>query len=334
MRTNIIGCDNSNASFKAFGGRKVLCYTNVLQEVKTSNTSALLRNKKDIFSVDGKQYTIGGNIGSGGKDESRYYSKQFKLETQIALSQLVVGDVKEEFKIITGVPANLAERDDIIDKIKNNLIDNYEVTHNKVHKRFVISHVGVVSQPVGTLYYNLFDINGNAKTNDKSVYSKNFLIIDIGFGTTDLVELSASKGLGDNVTLTRAMSDYVSNLYKAIEYEYPESRLSSTEITPYELDNMLIDNDILSLPRGDYKVGHIKESLQQEFATEIKSALGKHGYNFEKYHQIILTGGGSIILYKALKEVFNNDKRVILIDDPIMANVKGFYTLAKQSYRV
>jgi Actin like proteins N terminal domain len=341
MRQQGIGLDQSNSKIKGVSARKVLNYTNTLQELKESNTSALLKQKGDIFVVNGKKYTTatGDGIGSGSKDESRYYSEQFKLETSIALSQMVFGDVKEELKIITGVPANLAERNDVIEKIKRNLIGDYHVNHNKVNKHFTVSQVGVVSQPVGTLYYVLFNPDGTRKPDhngviDPNIFRKNFLICDPGFGTTDLVELSAANGLGNNRTLPFAMSDYIADLYNRIEQVYPESRLSQAIENPYELDKMLINSDILSLPRGEFNVKDIKLELQEEYAEKIKSALGKYGYNLEKYHQIILTGGGSIVLENAIRKAFNNDPRIILVDNPIMANAIGFYILAKQTFRV
>lgn len=335
-----VGFEDSNSSIKVVCGGRVLHYLNTLQEVNENLLANLMKNNQKIYHYQGKKYIIGsvaGN-GSGSKDESRYYSEQFKRETAIALSQVVDSD-KENIKLVTGLPASLSERDDLIKKMKKNLIDTYEVTieyneYTKERKQFTISDVIIVSQPIGTLWTIIYNTDGTLKTNDKNIKHHKFLLIDIGYGTTDMVELSASKGLGNNKTLNKAMSDYVANLYNAIEREYPESRLSAAIENPYELDKLLVDNDILELPRGKFKVGNIKEKLQDAMAQEIKSSLDKFGYNFEIYHKIILTGGGSKTLEKAIRKVFNNDNRITLVDNPLLANATGFYIIAKQYFKV
>ena len=53
------------------------------------------------------------------------------------------------------------------------------------------------------------------------------------------------------------------------------------------------------------------------------------GLEFNKFYKIILTGGGSLLYSKYLIEKFN-DPRVIVQDDPVLANVKGFFLIGKQ----
>ena len=340
-----VSLENSNSSIKVVvQGREPLHYLNTLQEVNESLISSLLKSNKKIYTFNKKKYITGvpGANGSGGKDESRYYSEAFKRETAIALSQIVTSE-KQVIKLVTGLPASLSERDDLIKKMKENLIGNYIVEieydeYTKEKKSFSIADVVIVSQPVGTLWSYLYNQDGKMRDfgniSGKAIKTKRFLILDVGYGTTDLVELSAADGLGNNKNLQKGMSDYIANLYNEIEREYPESHLSAAIENPYELDEMLIDNDILSLPRDEFDVSECKNNVAEQMATEIKNALDKYGYNFEKYHEIILTGGGCITLFEAIRKVFNNDKRVKLIDRPLLANALGFYIISKQYYKL
>ncbi len=339
IKKTAMGFEDSNSSVKIVANGKVTYYLNTLQEVNEGLLSNLLQNQK-IYTYKDKRYIKGlvGGIGSGSKDESRYYSENFKKETAIGLSDIVTTQ-NEEIKLVTGVPASLSEREELVKKMKKNLLGEYEVEieyckETKERKSFSITDVIIVSQPIGTLWSVIYNNDGTMKSEDSNIKNRKFLIVDIGYGTTDMVELSAAKGLGNNKTLPKAMSDYVANLYNAIEKEYPDSRLSAAIENPYELDKMLVNTDTLELPRGKFNVKSIKERLQNEMAHEIKSALDKFGYNFEIYHQIILTGGGSKTLEKSIRKAFGNDNRIVLVDNPLLANACGFYIIAKQLYKI
>lgn len=337
----IVGFENSNSKIVVISDEKIIHYLNTVQEVRETNTSRITGKKQDTFTYEGKQYIVGSTIGigSGSKDESRYYSEQFKKETVLALSQMLRGDFFEDnkFKIVTGVPSNLAERNDLIHKMKNNLLGEYEVIHNGIKKKFSIEAVGIAAQPIGTFYYMHYNIDGTRKPNrnglvEKDIFQKNVLFLDIGYGTFDLAELVAGV-LGNVRTLPKAaMSDYIARLFTEIEAEYPESRLSQAIESPYELDRKLISSDILTVPRGKFNVKNIKQSLQDDFAQIAKSSLDKYGYNFERYDDIVLTGGGSIILERSLNIAFNNDPRIWLVKEPILANAKGFKAIAVKTY--
>lgn len=334
-----VSSDNSNSATRVVTHNESIHYLNTLQEVDENLLSNLLKKNQKLYTYQKKTYIKGvlGGTGSGSKDESRYYSDDFRKETVLALSDIVTSE-HEIIKMCTGLPASLSQRDDIIKKMKRNLKGEYEVIINyngqEQIKTFNITDVIIVSQPLGTLWYRMYNKDGSLKSDDQSIKYMKFLIIDPGYGTTDLIELSAAKGLGNNKTLSFAMSDYIADLYNAIEKEYPDSRLSAAIENPYELDELLLNSDVLVLPRGKFKVGHIKERLQTEMALKIKNALDKFGYNFEIYHEIILTGGGGKTLEKAIRKVFNNDPRIILIDDPIMANAQGFYIIARQYFKI
>ena len=60
--------------------------------------------------------------------------------------------------------------------------------------------------------------------------------------------------------------------------------------------------------------------------------LDNFGYTLDRYHEVILTGGGSANLHYAIKQVFGNNPKIRLADDPILANVKGFVIMAVQQY--
>lgn len=331
----IIGFENSNSRIKGLSDLKVLDYPNTIRKVRrmTNQTGSLSKGK--VYEYQDQFYCVGalGDYGSGSKDASRYTDNDFKIETIIALSQMCNNG--DSINLITGLPANLAERTDIIDKIKYNLIGTHRVGDGKAKKTFRIEKVNVASQPVGTLWGMLYDINGNEIVND-DIFGEKFLVIDIGFGTTDLVALSATQGIVEDSskTLDIATSDYITKVYNAIDIEIRDSHLSQSGMTAYELDEQIRQSDTIKLTTGKFDVGSIKKDYQEEFAVSLKQRLGQFGYNLNKYHQTILTGGGASIMGNEITKVFNNDNRIKVINNPRLANVTGFFIMAKQIYGV
>lgn len=329
----IIGFENSNSSIKGVSNLKSIYYPNTIRRVRSVNSLNRSLGGSKIYEVDGAMYQVGfdNGYGSGSKDESRYYSEQFKIESAIAFSQMC--NHGDRLQVVTGLPANLASREDIVLKLKETLVGSYRVKCEGQIKQFVVESVMVASQPVGTLWSILFKPDGSLKV-PRDVFTKEFLIIDIGYGTTDIVVLSATKGIDDSQTRTFdiAMSDYVNSLYKAIEQQIPESRLTQAKISPYQLDRLLADSDKLDIQTGVFDVRKIKEELQLSFTEELKMRLDNFGYTLDQYHEVILTGGGSANLHKAIKQVFGNNPKIRLVDDPILANVKGFAIMAVQQY--
>ena len=50
------------------------------------------------------------------------------------------------------------------------------------------------------------------------------------------------------------------------------------------------------------------------------------GLEFNKFYKIILTGGGSLLYEKYLKEYFD-DPRILIKENAVMSNCKGFWLL-------
>lgn len=329
-KKRIIGFENSNSSIKARMADRYLHYPNTIRKVKTRSSIAL--KKLTLYEIGGEIYQVGfeDGYGSGGKNESRYYSEQFKIESAIALYQLC--NHGDDLHIVTGLPANLAEREDIVEKLKQTLVGDYEVKVGPQKKKFKVASVSVVSQPVGTLWSILFDYT-DLSLRDGNALNEDFLIVDIGFGTTDICALSASSGIDMERTLTLdiAMSDYINRLMRTIELTIPETRLTQTSITPYRIDQMLLNNDILKLPTGTFNIADIKKDVQEDIVNDLKMRMDNLGYSFDRYYKIIFTGGGASTLYNAINNVFANP-RIILADDPCLANVNGFYVMAQQTY--
>jgi hypothetical protein len=50
------------------------------------------------------------------------------------------------------------------------------------------------------------------------------------------------------------------------------------------------------------------------------------GLEFNKFYKIILTGGGSLLYEKYLREFFN-DPRLVIQSNAVMANCRGFWLL-------
>ncbi|QVK19745.1 ParM/StbA family protein (plasmid) [Mycoplasmatota bacterium] len=331
----VVGLEVANSSIKGYANNKSLLYPNTVKAVtKTFEGSFIKNNEGFIAEYEGQVYEVGfvDNSGSGSKSITRYSTPEFKRECIFALSQLVERD-DEEIRLFTGTPSSHSDDEEI----KKDIINNLKGTHtvklipSNVKRTFTITHVQVVAQPVGTLIKSWFNENGTVK--NKNEMKNDFCVIDIGWGSTDLLTMVGGRPK-EKDTINLAMSDFNKNLRDEIQNKHPESKVKYYYNSLYELDLKVRETDIIETPHGlkSYNIKNIKEEVQLDFAREIISRISNTGINLDNFYRIYITGGGSIMLHKAMQNIFRNDDRISLVENPQMANAIGFYILARQTW--
>lgn len=206
--------------------------------------------------------------------------------------------------VATGLPVKSSkkEREEVLNSLKNSL--NCEVI--------------LLPQPVGSLVYM-------GKTTG--------VCVDIGFGTTDVVVLFDMEYLkGD--TMLVGVDDIYSNLEIYVRNEYGIS------ITPEEMAKLLLENKEIGRIRGGKKIVVRRDDIIKSYeeivagwvdrvASRVKMLL--EGLSTSIVENLILTGGGSLLpmVYELFQKEFEDIGKVMRPDDPITANAKGYYKLAR-----
>ena len=122
------------------------------------------------------------------------------------------------------------------------------------------------------------------------------------------------------------VSDYIADLQEEVNNRYPEASIYA--LNPHQLDLALLESYVVETPFGNYDLEKLAEKHKELQAKRVHEAIMGLGLEFNKFYRIILTGGGALQYERYMKKLFN-DPRLIIQDDAVMANVKGFYLLGQ-----
>ena len=186
---------------------------------------------------------------------------------------------------------------------------------------FEIREVIVVPQPLGTMYDYVYDPEADA-LNEK-LLDQRAIVIDIGWGTTDIAILETAR-VRSTFSFDIGTSDYISDLQEDVNSNVPEASIFS--LSPHELDLSLLESPVVETPFGQYDLSAYVEKHAKNQAKRVYQEVMGLGLEFNKFYKIILTGGGSLLYEKYLREFFN-DPRLVIQNNAVMANCRGFWLL-------
>lgn len=224
---------------------------------------------------------------------------------ELARHALKLLNVDNEKIIATGLPVKSSkkERTELTAELRNAL--NCEVL--------------LLPQPVGTMAFM------NLSTG---------VCIDIGFGTTDAIVLADMEYLkGD--TLLVGVDKIYENMEMIIRNKFGIS------ITPEEMAMLLSDENYeVGRVRGGKRISVRREDIFEEYKENMKSWVERivnrvnlllEGLSISLIDNIVLTGGGAKLpgVFEEFSEHFKDLGEIKIPDDPVTANAKGFYKLAK-----
>lgn len=329
--TRIIGLDVANSTLKIWTNELNLKYVNTIREINDAGLVYSFKTDYQMYVYNKQVYEVGilSATGSGGRGVSRYGSEDYKIESLIGitacLKELPNLMEHEVLRVVTGVPSNLAKNQKIINQIKSLLTGIHEVksvTWDSVRPiTFEIREVIVVPQPLGTMYDYVYDPEEDA-LNEK-LLNQRAIVIDIGWGTTDIAILENAR-VRSTFSFNIGSSDFISDVQEDVNNTLPDASIFS--LSAHELDEALLESPIVETPFGEYDLSEFVEKWRKYEAKRVYQEVMGIGFEFNKFYKIILTGGGSLLYEKYLRELFN-DPRVIIQDNAVMANCRGFWLL-------
>jgi len=326
----IVGIDVANSTIKTWtDGDVCQVYRNT---VKTINDAGLVYSFKTdyhMFVFNKEVYEVGdiSVLGSGGRGKARYNSANFKTEAVIGITKILGHASGEKIRVVTGVPSSLAKNAAVVSEMKRNLIGTYDVKSviwDKVDTvQFEVVDVIVVPQPLGTIYNYVYDKQKGEL--NQALIKQRILVVDIGWGTTDLAILESAQVRG-TLGFEIGTSDFIAAVQEETNTKIPEANIYA--LNPHELDLALIQSYNVETPFGVFNLEAICERHKKLQAENIYKSVMGIGTEYNKFNKIIITGGGALLYEKYLREDFN-DPRLIIQEDAVTSNVHGFYLLGK-----
>lgn len=188
-------------------------------------------------------------------------------------------------------------------------------------RRIVVKKALVVPQPQGALFWYATQ-NGRMEAMQRKT-----LVMDVGSRTFDWLVTRGMRvvpKMSDSVN--RGVSDILRHIADAIGVEIKEDYRDLDAV-----DAALRSGRILRLYQQDHDLKKFDPAIRKIADQALTSVLAKLD-GPQDLENIVLVGGGAYLYTKAVKRRFPKHK-ILEVDEPMYANVRGFQLLGEQYVR-
>lgn len=321
-----IGLEAANSNVKLVTLNNEDVYINSLKRVpmQLESLPGVDGKESKTFRLDGDSdaYVLRQADGdmSTSRDTDRYNSKFYKLQMLFAIANNVENG--DEVVISTGLPSRHYKNKDAIQSIRS-LIGTHKVFVSNVPKVFSINNVKIILQPIGTVLDRIFDKDGQYKDdNSASIQTSKILVVDIGWGTTDIAEIEDMK-LTRHEGLNIAMMDMYTHVNS--HFLSDNAILVDGQKSLIELDVSYRTNKTINIWGATYDLTKYFDDAINYLSQMLISKIKSSAFSFGEYDYVFFTGGGADVLWGKLEKGPN----ILKANDAQMANARGFYIASK-----
>lgn len=248
----------------------------------------------------------------------------------------------DDIHVIAGLPTGDYTKE-VIDEIKSVFLEKtgegfkartHLVTIDDEEVLTKVTDVTVLPQPIGTFYNEVLKENGDVKQGE--LVSKRVAIVDIGGGTLLLDELdNVQLDTNYRIQLETGANTLYSDLRSSLMQRYSlNTDLHKIELMVREgLADSALENARFVYRQSDnnrFDVTEIVLSAVQHWTNTIINNVFTTFQNLNEVDAVIVTGGSASIIDKhAFADAFSDSTKVIFVDEPELANVRGFYKYGK-----
>jgi hypothetical protein len=281
-----------------------------------------LQGETSAWAFGAYALTQNGEPWNGQGDLLRYASR-YSLRGMLATAGTLVPDKEFGLHVVSGLPAELfIKHPELRKQIKEGLDGSYTFTlDGKVWRTAHIEISTIVMEGAGAL----IGYPGLGKTSEAGV-------IDIGGGTTDLY---AQVGAAPITDLCKGKSIAVSNATQGVKRAFRQQK--QRDLTDKEAREIMYayasgkkkNFPVISAFGKEVQVAELQDMVEaaiEDVAEDIASFIGQAWKeNAARFSPILLIGGGAFYFYEAVQARIAH---VVVADDPVFANGKGYATLA------
>lgn len=279
----------------------------------------------DYLRVNGKPYVVGNSAEKHGVLTQRSGASRYTRDYYGILASAALGRLYErggEVKIFgSHAPGDVRYRDDLM----HSVIGDWEIEICGKEKKFKVVYVNTFDEPVGGLmnvlltedgqHYQYTDINGGRS-----------LVIDIGGFTTDWI--AVNPGGEVDYSLARSIPIGIQEVISDFIDAFRSNNLDAVKNSP-TLPQARVRQAMIS---GVFEGGGRKYPCKVEMEEASNRLLNQISNTYQhlaggalNWDTIILTGGGSGLLFDKLIRILNHDHIVLAdqLESLHMANVRG-----------
>jgi plasmid segregation protein ParM len=269
-----------------------------------------------VITVDGEQWVGGVDVHrlQGWERELHEDFPSTKTYTALFYTALLDAGVTNIDLLVTGLPVSQAKDEKKKSELAKKLTGTFRVTPKK---DITVKKAVVIPQPLGA-YLDLVYTDG---TNLDELEEASLLVIDPGFYSVDWVTLergevrSAVAG-----TSTNAMSVLIEEVDRAIAKDYGRNagRDYLEQAVRRRATKIMHQGENIEL--GPY-LRAASDKVANQALTKMRQALRSE---VRQPDIVLLTGGGATHYKGAAADIYPKAK-VIVPEDPVLANVRGFW---------
>jgi len=294
-------------------------YENILSRSKTNELSL------DYMRINGQPYVIGDCAERHGVHIQRTGSARYTRDYYGIFASAVLGRLYNRGREISifgsHPPGDVKFRTDLMEAV----IGDWDVEINGHDRHFRVTYANTFDEPVGGLMNVLLTEDGQHYRHS-AIQDGRALVIDIGGFTTDY--LAVNPGGEVDYSLARSVPIGIQNVLSDFEDSFRANNIEAVKDT-----SVLPPERILkAIASGVFEGGGHSYACEDEAKEATNILLNRIADTYQRiaggslsWDAIILTGGGSALLYERLLPALNHEK-VILADDIEsihFANVRG-----------
>lgn len=351
-----VGIDYGFSAIKGFAPNKVFCFPNCAIKIDpdilgkvldVSDTDMVYRCNGETWIVGEKAYSVmtgaeAMNYESEMYERNRYFSPSFRVLMDVGLGMAIASNAVRRYKgenlvIETGLPPKYKDNDSEL--LREALAGDHEFDlrigkGRFLHYRFQVRENGVyiIDQPMGSLISAITDNDGRQSPADSIILKSNTIVMDPGFKTLDIYDISAGMFRSSHTFDTLGMYE----IFKRTASEL--NRIYKADVSVAEMQALLRKGYVTSFDRKTMQSRRIPfdDVLIKNSNAVCDEALGKifSIYNYLRDHDnLILTGGTGNAWEPIIRERFSNMESLRVIsankNDPgisnTFSNVRGYY---------
>ena len=287
-------------------------------------------------TYNGQKYYIGHNAivntrnGRINLRQNKAENEDNKIKFMTSLALLMDQEQEEmDAIIVTGLPVleYNNQKDKLYDMIYNfgqPFIFDMHYGSKVVSKKINIKDIKIISQGEGAFYDYILDTNGQIVPERASNVQGTVMVVDPGYKTTDIVTM-------ENGRYIETLSDQFNKGVSQIHQEVLRLIMSNHGIKK-ELKDMdeIVRTGRLFHNTKEYNVQNLIDQAAEPFATDIvDNLINLSNDSLGSMQRIILSGGGSSIIYPYIKKQLENIIEVDIMEDSEFCNTSGYYKYGK-----
>jgi len=292
---------------------------------KITNRAGLQNHSKDYLRINGKPYVVGESAERHGlitqrTGAARYTRDYYGIFAAATLGRLY--DRSREISVFgSHPPGDVQFRQDLMEAV----VGDWTVEIQGKERQFRVSYANTFDEPVGGLMNVILTEDGQHYQHT-NINGGRALVIDIGGHTTDW--LAVNPGGEIDYSLARSIPLGIQSVLADFEESFRSNNLEAVKDTPVLPPERIRQ----ALVTGVFEGGGRKYPCRQEIEEATSLMLNRVADTYQRiaggalsWDSIILTGGGSALLYQKLNPVLNHEN-VILADETEclhLANVRG-----------